>query len=114
MNEFKKEYIKLIKKMNQGYIARSEFEEFVSKHKEMEYFKEAILTLMDSDDPWVMVLSADCCIEYDIDMKKARRVIKYILRHVPFDLYTIEAENVLIKYRRKKLNIIKKLRGKKK
>lgn len=114
MNEFKNEYIKLIKKMNQGYIARSEFEEFISKHKEESYFKEAISTLMENDDPWVMVLSANYCIDYDIDIKKARRVIKYILRHVPFDLYTIEAENVLIKYKRKKLNFIKKLRRKKK
>ena len=104
MNEFKIKYCKLVKEVVEGHIDSREFDKFIKDNSNKEYFKKSIIDLMDDKDPWNMVYAAGISIDYNIDMKKARKTLKYILRKVEFGIYTIEAENNLIKYRRKRLS----------
>lgn len=102
MDEFKIEYCKLVKDVVEGHIDSREFDKFIKDNSNKDYFKKSIIELMDDSDPWNMVYAAGISIDYNIDMKKARKTIKYILRKVEFGLYTIEAENNLFKYKRKR------------
>lgn len=113
MNEFKKKYSKLIKDINDGQIERAVFEKYVDEHSKTNYFNQAINELMDSEDIWIKVYAVGTSIDYNVDMKKARIILKYILREVDFGLYTIEAENNLIKYRRKRFNIFSRIKKRK-
>lgn len=106
MDEFKKKYSELLKDVVEGHAASRDFDIFIKENSTNDYFKQSIMELMDDNDPWNMVYAAGISIDYNIDMKKARKTLKYLLRKVEFGLYTIEAENNLIKYKRKRLNSI--------
>ncbi len=102
MDEFKIKYKKLIKDVVEGHIDSHNLDTFIKTNSTKDYFRQSIMALMDDNDPWNMVYAAGISIDYNIDMKKARKTLKYILRQVEFGLYTIEAENNLIKYKRKR------------
>lgn len=113
MDEFKKKYSELLKDVVEGHIDSREFDSFIKTNSTKNYFRKSIIELMDDCDPWNMVYAAGISIDYNIDMKKARKTLKYLLRKVEFGLYTIEAENNLIKYKRKRLRNIFKINKKK-
>lgn len=102
MDNFKEEYKKLIKDIVEGHIDSRDFDKFIKDNSTKDYFRQSIIELMDDKDPWNMVYATGISIDYNIDMKKSRRTLKYLLRKVKFGLYTIEAENNLIKYKRKR------------
>lgn len=113
MDEFKKKYSELLKDVVEGHIDSCEFDIFIKTSSTKNYFRQSIIELMDDCDPWNMVYATGISIDYNIDMKKARKTLKYLLRKVEFGLYTIEAENNLIKYKRKRFRNIFKLKKKK-